>query len=242
MDNINTSSAAFGPQRVLIVLMGAIGDVTRALPLAVRIKRQWPNVHLTWAVEPRSAGVIQGHQYIDEVIVFDRPRGFLSFLQFIKQLRRGKFDLVLDLQRHFKSGVTTFSTRAKRRIGFGPRNAKEFNWLFSNEYIPTVENYSAKIQHYQLFGDKLRLDPLNPLEFGLTVSSDALKLMEERIARSFNEQAIFDLGSSSRVALILGSSWNSRLWFVEHYQKLIRDLFEKYGLIFEEKSYVIIGI
>src|SRR5229473_1310910 len=42
------------PRRVLIVLLGAIGDVVRALPLLGRIRRAWPDAHISWAVEPKS--------------------------------------------------------------------------------------------------------------------------------------------------------------------------------------------
>ena len=68
--------------KILIVLLGAIGDVTRGLPLAVRIKRAMPNVKLYWAVEPKSRGVVEGHSALDGVFVFDRPKGFSAYLEF----------------------------------------------------------------------------------------------------------------------------------------------------------------
>lgn len=44
-----------GASRILIVLLGAIGDVTRALPLLNRVRRGYPGAHIAWAVEPAAA-------------------------------------------------------------------------------------------------------------------------------------------------------------------------------------------
>ena len=38
--------------RILIVLLGAIGDVTRALPLLTRLRLAYPEAEIAWAVEP----------------------------------------------------------------------------------------------------------------------------------------------------------------------------------------------
>ena len=57
------------PRRVLIVLLGAIGDVVRALPLLGRIRRAWPDAHISWAVEPKSRPLLEGHPWLDQVIV-----------------------------------------------------------------------------------------------------------------------------------------------------------------------------
>src|SRR5271165_5534557 len=93
------------PCSVLIVLLGAIGDVVRALPLLGRLRHAWPDAHIAWAVEPKSAPILKDHQWLDQLIVYDRHRAPLSFLSFLGQVRRGHFDLTLDLQRHLKSGL-----------------------------------------------------------------------------------------------------------------------------------------
>src|SRR6188474_3433120 len=100
-----TSPQAPSPKptpRVLIVLLGAIGDVVRALPLLNRVRHGYPDAHITWAVEPPAAPLVQGHQAINEVIVFDRPAGAPAFLEFLRRVRALRPDLTIDLQRHLK--------------------------------------------------------------------------------------------------------------------------------------------
>jgi lipopolysaccharide heptosyltransferase I len=192
------------PRRVLIVLLGAIGDVVRALPLLGRIRRTWPDAHIAWAVEPKSRPILEHHPWLDEIILYDRTRHVFSFPGYLQKVRAGKFDLVIDLQRHLKSGVTSMVSGARDRIGFAPPNTKEFNHLFSTRTIAPQPAMKLKLMQYQAFGDMLGLAP-GPIEFGLAPTA-------EETAR-----ALELLRDSPRplMGVILGSSWPSRIYFPE---------------------------
>ena len=218
------------PGRVLIVLLGAIGDVVRALPLAHRIKRAWPETHLAWAIEPKSVNAVLGHPSVDQVLLFDRPGGFLAYCSFLREVKQGQFDVVLDLQRHLKSGVTSFYSRAPRRIGYHKRNAKEYNWLFQNEQIDLVEEFSPKILQYQKFGDALGLEPLDGLDFAWEVSAEELASSESKLKGICDDTGIEVPSSEKRALLIVGSSWPSRFWFPEYVRALALKLKERWGL------------
>ncbi len=205
------------PQKVLIVLLGAIGDVARALPLAVRLKRHWPHTELHWAVEPISRSLLEGHPAIDSLKVFDRPKGLPAFRRFLRAIRAENYDLVLDMQRHFKSGVSSWSTAAPRRIGFHRKNSREFNWLFATEQIAASEHFSSKTLQFQKFGDALGLPELSPLDFGLTATP-----AEKTKIRQLIEEG--NGGGQSYVAFILGSTWPSRFWQAEAYAQLAQRL------------------
>ena len=211
--------------RILIVLMGAIGDVVRGLPLAMRIKKDWPNSHITWAVEPICQPLLNNHPAVDQVLLFDRPRGFRAYLNFVREMRRNKYDLCLDLQRHFKSGVTSRLSGAEKRIGFDFDNSREGNWLFNNQHISKQDRFSPKIDQFQAFGDALELSKLDPLEFGMNA------LVEDRdlVDRLLQEQG-WNPGEDKLVAMILGSTWKSRFWFAEKYSQLCNTLFSDYGM------------
>jgi ADP-heptose:LPS heptosyltransferase len=201
------------PRRVLIILLGAIGDVVRALPLLGRIRRAWPAAYLAWAVEPKSQAVLEGHPWVDELIVYNRRRAPLSFLPFLMRVRAGHFDLTLDLQRHLKSGVVAMASGARMRVGFDRSNGKEFNHLFSTRQIAPQPPMRLKLMQYQGFADSLGLAPA-PVEFGLA-SSDA----ERARAAAMLEGAPRPL-----LAVILGSSWPSRIYFPDSIAAVIREM------------------
>lgn len=218
-------------ERILILLLGAIGDVIRALPLAVRIRKEKPDAFLAWAVEPKSFGILEHHPALDRVIVFDRPGGFVAYQRFVQELRNERFDVVLDLQRHLKSGVTSFLTGAKRRIGFHRKNAKEGNWVFNNDTIPVVENFSAKISHYQHFGDRLGLAREKTLSFGLSATQSENSATELVLREHCQAAAIPLPPQERRVALLLGSSWPSRFWPARHFLQLSQALYQRMGMV-----------
>jgi ADP-heptose:LPS heptosyltransferase len=201
------------PRRVLMVLLGAIGDVIRALPLLGRIRNAWPHAYIGWAVEPKSEPILRGHKWIDELIVYDRKYAPWSFLPLLRKVRAGRFDVVIDLQRHLKSGVISIVSGADERLGFAPPNTKEFNHLFSTRRIEPQPAMRLKLLQYQAFGDLLGLPPA-PIEFGLALPPD-----EARRAREFVAGLPRPI-----MGVILGSSWPSRLYFPESVAEVIRAL------------------
>lgn len=205
-------------ERILIVLLGAIGDVVRGLPLATRLRAGYPHARLAWAVEPRAAPLLEHHPALDERLVFERAGGARSFLAFLRRVRAGGFDLVLDLQRHAKSGVVSWASGAPVRVGFHRRNAKELNWLASTHTIPPVEPRGWKLEQYQRFADFLELPPLAP-------RFDVRLRPEEEIRVG----ALLATVTRPFAACFLGSTWESRLWFAEHWSALV-DALDARGL------------
>jgi ADP-heptose:LPS heptosyltransferase len=201
------------PRRILIVLMGAIGDVIRALPLLGRMRRAWPGAYIGWAVEPKSEPLLRGHRWVDELIVYDRKYAPWSFAPFLNKIRSGKFDLVLDLQRHLKSGVISIVSGAPERLGFAAANSKEFNHLFATRHIGVQPNMRLKLLQYQAFADALGL-PAAPIEFGFE-----LPPAEDSRARGL----VADVPRPI-LGVILGSSWPSRIYFAESVAEVIRSL------------------
>ena len=197
-------------ERILIVLLGAIGDVTRALPLLHRVRAGYPGAHLAWAVEPTAAPILAAHPALDDRLVFERRGGARAFLAFLRRVRGEGFDLVLDLQRHAKSGLVSAATRAPVRVGFHRRNAKELNWLWNTHTIDPVEPLGWKLEQYLRFADFLELPEAAP-SFDVTLTRDE----DASVAR-----ALAPLGRPF-AALFLGSTWESRLWFAESYAAVV---------------------
>lgn len=206
------------PKRVLIVLLGAIGDVVRALPLLGRIRRGWPSAHIAWAVEPKSEPILRNHPWLDEVILFDRGRVPYSVFPFLSRVRTGRFDCALDLQRILKSGIISRYSGASQRLGFSEANTKEMNHLFSTRTIASQTEMSLKLVQYQAFGDALGLAPCE-IEFGLTATED-----ERARARELLSGAPRPI-----LGVILGSSWPSRVYFPESIAAVIRGLSQANG-------------
>jgi lipopolysaccharide heptosyltransferase II len=205
-------------KRILIVLHGSIGDVTRAIPLTRLLRRRFPGASLAWSVEPPSRPLLELCGAVDEIIVFDRPRGFTAFLPFLATIRARRFDLVLDLQRHFKSGVISRYSGAPHRLGFHRSNAKECNWLFNNRFIPAVGNDTPKILHYMKFAEYLGIDP-RPIEWNIRLGGEDIAGAEKL------------LGSVQDIAvLFIGSRWPSKQWFAAQIAASAAEIRRRYNM------------
>lgn len=191
-------------RRILVVLLGAIGDVTRALPLLQRVRRGYPDAHLAWAVEPAAAPLLMHHPALDEIMIFERRGGAAAFISFLRRVRALHPDLALDLQRHLKSGIVSRISGAPVRLGFHRRNGREGNWLFNTDSIDPMPHFSSKLQQFLRFADWLGLEP-TPVSFELRNTAE-------------EEQRIEGLLAAIRgpfVAGFVGASWESKLWFPE---------------------------
>ena len=195
---------------ILIILMGALGDVARGLCLVAHIKNHRPQSRVSWLIEPKWAEVVRFHPDIHRLIVFDRPRGILALKTLYRELSEEAFDITLDLQRHFKSGFFSILSGAERRIGFHRRNAKEFNWLMNNEHIDYSPGGVSKIDLYIRFTEHLGLPNPDSLDFGFsTLDLGAVRShLAEQLAEPF-------------LAVVMGSSWESKDWVFDGYRQLV---------------------
>jgi lipopolysaccharide heptosyltransferase I len=195
-------SAKFAPSRILIVLHGSIGDVVRALPLAAMLRRAFPRAFLAWSIETACLPLLQGNSAIDEIILLERRRWWKNARPFLARVRAGNFDLVLDLQRLFKSGFISWWSGAAQRLGFHPKDSKEFNWIFNNLHIPAYGEEIPKIEHYLKFADYLGIErSLLEWKFNLTAAE------QTAIAHHLSRTA------GPFATLFVGTRWQSKQWF-----------------------------
>jgi lipopolysaccharide heptosyltransferase I len=208
-----------GAKSILIVLMGSIGDVIRGLAVATELKKHFPHSRLTWLVEPKCLEVVKWHHQIDEILVFERKLHLWGVWQLYRQLLRRHFDMVLDMQRHIKSGFFSLLANAPVRVGFHRRNAKEFNWLFNNQTIPPLPATGPKQDQYMAFCTHIGLPPPGKLDFGL----DHIPVAR---TRPDNQQSL----PARFIAMIVGSSRKSKDWPIRNYRRLITLLQPKFDI------------
>jgi lipopolysaccharide heptosyltransferase II len=209
----------FDPQNILIVLHGSIGDVTRALPLANLVRRGFPKAKLSWAVEAPSFPLVENYPALDEVILFDRCRWWRTAGPFLRKIRARRFDLVLDLQRHFKSGLISCCSGAPYRLGFHRSDCKEFNWLFNNRFIPATGDRISKLEHYLKFAEYLGLTP-SPIEWNFNLTAEEKSAIDKHLANVSRFYAV----------LFVGSRWESKRWFPDQIAQCARTVQERHRL------------
>ncbi len=103
--------------RVLIVRLGAMGDILHALPAVASLRATFPDVRIVWAAHPKWAALLDGNPAVDEQVYLDRFSPS-SLLRAWRALRREPFDAVIDFQGLTKSALVSLAARAPVRYGF----------------------------------------------------------------------------------------------------------------------------
>src|SRR5688572_14807705 len=143
-------------KRILIIRLSAIGDVIVTTPVARALREAMPDAHLAWVVEPRARDVLAGNPYLDEVIVWDRPKGALSpanMWSVHRALRPRKFDIAIDFQGLLRSAPAARLSAARTVIGNA--GAKEHADFLYDAKVPRSETDRSNRQRC--------LDLLRPL-------------------------------------------------------------------------------
>lgn len=199
--------------RILIVLTGSLGDVARGLAVPTAIKKHWPESHITWLVDSTWEGILAEHTAIDTVLIFDRKNSIRGNITLARHLRSTHFDICLDMQRHLKSGICSWLSGAKKRIGFHPLNTKEANHFFNTEYIDQQPDERQKLLQYFAFLDAINVERPKDISFGFNPSSFPPVPIE-----------VSERKGSVRIGIVLSSSWVSKDWPLPGYFQLIQML------------------
>ena len=149
-----------GLPRILIVRLSAIGDVVRVLPALHALRHAFPDAQIDWAVERKSADIVEGHPALDRVLVYERKaQGFLdstrSFLEFCQRIRNSHYDMVVDFHGIFKSGLLNVFSRAPQRIGFARPRARELSYLFTKRKVKLGKDIRNRIEENLLLSDAI---------------------------------------------------------------------------------------
>jgi ADP-heptose:LPS heptosyltransferase len=197
------------------------------IPAVKSLREQYPNARLTWLVEG-SVGELLHHQgFIDEVIHFPRgsiqgsiKKGNLSRAAkdmqiFLKKLRGGEYDLIIDFHGIIKSALFSKLVKGKRTIGFGKSVAKEKSHLFYDENVENEDKRLHKIERNMLIPRHLGIDSATP-EIRLEVPPDAASYIEQYFMRERITSPVFAINPFSSK----GSTF--KRWDMDRYRELIR--------------------
>ena len=195
---------------ILVVRLGAMGDVIHTLPAAASLKHSFPAARLTWVVDPAWMPLLAGNPFVDELVAFDRkqPRTWLGTR---KALLRNRYSLAVDFQGLLKSALVASAARPERILGFSAAEARERAATFF--YSQTAE---AGVVH--------AVDR----NLALAQAAGAATLL-----RQFPLPSGLPEGNLPREGFVLASplaGWGSKQWPLENYARLAVLIRQELGL------------
>jgi heptosyltransferase I len=169
---------------ILIVRLGAMGDIVRTLPAVRLLRFGLPDARLHWVAWEPWTRLLKGHADLDGVIGLPRselralarsPLGWPSLAgttgRIASRLRALQAGLVLDFHGDLRSGILGRLSGAPVRIGYDGHQQKEGNRLFTTHRVTSGDRRTPRLERnldlVRALGLPVRPVPDAGLELGL---------------------------------------------------------------------------
>lgn len=130
--------------RILVIQTAFLGDVILATPVVSELHRLYPNASIDVLVKKGNESLLANNPKIRNVIAFDKSNGkYKSIFRLIKQFRKEKYDLVINMHRFGSSGMIAGFSGAKQRIGF---DKNPFAWRYTKKYPHKIGNGTHEVE------------------------------------------------------------------------------------------------
>jgi heptosyltransferase-1 len=196
--------------RILVVRLGAMGDIVHTLPAVASLKHSFPNCHLTWVVEPQWAALLEENPFVDQVAQLRRSTPG-ALLESCRELRAARFDFAVDFQGLVKSAMVASVARPDRIFGFHQSQVRE---------RPAALFYS----------NKTLSQAVHVVDRNLDVAAAA---GAKSIVRTFPlppGRPEDELPAGDFVLACPLAGWRSKQWPLEYYSRLARRLRDELAL------------
>lgn len=210
------------PRRVCLIKPSSLGDVVHAFPTLLALRELWPMASFSWVINSGLRSLVEGHPAIDDVLLFDRrrismrPSGLSVAARFVQELRKRRFDLVIDLQGLLRSGLMARASGAPYRVGYS--EAREGAGAFyTHRVTPSPPETHAVDRLLQLATD-LGATP-SPPRFQVAMSDQDRTWAKSILARC----------ASPRLVLNMGARWLTKRWPSEHFASIARRAADERG-------------
>ncbi|MEW6614222.1 MAG: glycosyltransferase family 9 protein [Thermodesulfobacteriota bacterium] len=209
---------------ILIVKLSAIGDVVHTLPSLEALRAAYPDSRITWLIEEDAEQIIRNHPCLDNIIVSKRKtwmksifkpstclRTFGEIMSLIKGLREKNYDLVIDFQGLFKSGILTLLSGGERRLGYD--KTREFSYFFLNERVSPYNPDLHAVERYLNLIKYLGVEVNNP-RFLIPFDKRDMEYVKGFLRNN-------EIDENERIiAVNPASGWETKLWEGEKFSLL----------------------
>ena len=120
--------------KVLVIKPSSLGDVIHALRVISLLVKEKPNLQIHWVIKKGLEGIIDASGLVKKYYFFHRGGGWYKYLNLGRELRKERYDFVLDMQGLLRSAVLSRLANGKKT--FGCADGREFSTFF---YQPVGE-------------------------------------------------------------------------------------------------------
>jgi heptosyltransferase-2 len=210
-------------KKILIIRTDRIGDVVLTTPLIKALRDNLAQSYIAMMVVPQTKDIVEGNPYLDEVIIYDKndkDRGIKGFFNFVANLKKKNFDLVLVLHTKKRTNLIAYLSGIKERVGYCNN---KFGFLLTKKIKDTRPEGDKHEIDYCL--EVIRALGIEPKDRQLFMP---LKKESEIWAEEILNKNKISAGDTL-VALHPGASCPSKRWPAERFTDVAKKLIKDYG-------------
>lgn len=207
-------------KNILVIHFGQLGDVILGLPALTALRRHFDKARITTLLGKPGADIVSLAKVADEIMTVDRVElrdgnkfvSIAKILALVRDIRRRKFDFVIDLNSLSETNLLGFLSGAKHRLYLNREN-RSHDWLANFPVRPPLED---KAKHHT---DRF-LEALEPLGIVGEPRTCHVDPSDESFAETKKYLASQNLESKTLIGLFLGAGHPARRWDVENFVEL----------------------
>ena len=202
---------------ILIIKLGAKGDILRTLPIALALKEKHPNSKISWLTQKKNSEFVEKSPYIDEVF-------------FIPYKSDKQFDVLYNFDIEEPSTTLANKIKADKKLGF-----------YDNSGFTSAFNLGAEYYLNTLFDDVIKKTNKKTYQEMMFMAAElSYKKQNHPIFLSDTEKQYADnflkenkLEGKKIIGIHIGSSprWPSKSWSTEKIKEFILKAKEEYNVI-----------
>jgi lipopolysaccharide heptosyltransferase I len=204
---------------ILIVRLGALGDLVHALPAVAALRTAWPDARIDWLVDERYAALLAMVPVINRTIVVGGATG-ASALAALRLLRRERYDAAIDLQGLLKSAAFARFSGARDTVGFATAQLRE---------RAASLLYTTRIRADDR-GHVIRKNLSLVRALGVTADAMTCPLAVSPTPILAEVRELLGAGDAGAFAIINpGAGWPNKQWPADRYGAVAAHLARRYG-------------
>lgn len=130
--------------KILVIQTAFLGDVILATGIIEKLHSFYPKSHIHFLVRKGNEDLITGHPFIEQIWIWDKKQKKVKNLfRLIRQVRKERFNVVVNLHRFASSGLITALSGAQMTIGF---KKNPLSILFTKKLPHKIDGKTHEIQ------------------------------------------------------------------------------------------------
>jgi lipopolysaccharide heptosyltransferase I len=210
-------------RRIALIKPSALGDIVHTLPVLSALRARFPTARITWIVNSAYESLLTGHPDLTDTLPFNRAalrgvRGAIStFFSFTAELRRRRFDLVIDMQGLLRSGLMAWLSGSPHRVGFA--NAREGSrYAYTHKVKSPALDAGHAVDRMWSIAEAFGVGHL-PKVFHVPLQSAEVEAARAELAAL--PQPV--------MAVAVGAKWVTKRWPASHFAELLNRAHAHFG-------------